>query len=296
MTRTSITGILSPLTAKKVFFSLNQMKYDLLASRKTYVSADIPVSWLARRYATPVFYAKVIMIVATASRLAKRGIYKDNQWIRSSYHTVKALESVGGNFKIENANVFRELKTACVFVSNHMSVLETFVLPCLIQPSRDVTFVVKKSLIDYPFFKWVMRSRHPIVVGRENPREDLRAVLEQGQRRLKNNISVIIFPQTTRSEIFDPKAFNTLGVKLALRGNVPVVPVALKTDAWGIGRKYKDFGKIEPAKRVHFCFGEPIHVKGSGKNEHKVIVDYITGKINAWQAEQTARSGKAGNP
>ena len=274
----------------------NPMKYDLLASRNTYFSADRTVSWFARSYPAAAFYAKVFMIVVTASRLAKRGIYKDIQWMQSSYNTVKALESVGGSFEIENAHVYRELKSACVFVSNHMSVLETFVLPCLIQPYRDVTFVVKKSLIDYPLFKWVMRSRDPIVVGRENPREDLRAVLEQGQKRLKNNISVIIFPQTTRSESFDPKAFNTLGVKLALRGNVPVVPVALKTDAWGIGRKYKDFGKIEPAKRVHISFGEPMPVKGSGKNEHKVIVDFITGKVNAWQAEQTARIGKTGNP
>jgi len=270
------------------------MKYDLLASQNAYLSPALPVSWFARRYATPVFYAKVAMIVYTASRLAKRGAYKDFHWIRSSYNTVKSLESVGGGFKIENAHVFQNLKTACVFVSNHMSILETFVLPCLIQPYRDVTFVVKESLIDYPLFKYVMRSRDPIVVRRENPRQDLRTVLEEGQRRLKNNISVIIFPQTTRSEFFDPKAFNTLGVKLALRGNVPVVPVALKTDAWGLGRKYKDFGKIEPSKRVHVYFGDPLHVKGSGKDEHKMIVDFITGKVNAWQENRGIRSGTVG--
>jgi 1-acyl-sn-glycerol-3-phosphate acyltransferase len=270
------------------------MKYDLLASRNAYLSPAAPVSWFARRYPTPLFYAKVAVIVYRASRLAKRGLYKDFHWIRSSYNTVKSLESVGGSFKIENANVFKVLKTACVFVSNHMSILETFVLPCLIQPHRDVTFVVKESLIDYPLFKYVMRSRHPIVVKRENPRQDLRTVLEEGRRRLKYNISVIIFPQTTRSEFFDPKAFNTLGVKLALRGNVPVVPVALKTDAWGLGRKYKDFGKIQPAKRVHICFGDPLQVKGSGKDEHKMIVDFITGKINAWQKNRERRGVKAG--
>lgn len=276
----------TPLATHQAFINLNQMKYDLLASRNEYTSPELTVAGFARRFSTPMFYFKVFMIVLTASRLAKKGIYGDNQWIRSSYNTVKSLESVGGSFKIENAHVIQELKTACVIVSNHMSVLETFVLPCLIQPYREVTFVVKESLIDYPLFKWVMRSRNPIVVGRENPRQDLRTVLLEGQKRLKNNISVVIFPQTTRSNIFDPKAFNTLGVKLALRGKVPVVPVALKTDAWGLGRKYKDFGGIDPAKRVHICFAEPLHVKGSGKDEHKMIVDFITGKLNSWQAEQ----------
>ncbi len=264
------------------------MKYDLLASRNTYRSPDRPVALLARRYPTAVFYTKVMLIIVTASRLAKRSVYHDLQWIRSSYNTVKSLESVGGSFLIENAHVFREIESACVFVSNHMSVLETFVLPCLIQPYRNVTFVVKESLIDYPFFKHVMRSRQPIVVGRDNPRQDLRTVLEEGQRRLRNRISVVIFPQTTRSTTFDPNAFNTLGVKLAARGKVPVVPIALKTDAWGLGHKYKDFGKILPAKRVHICFGDPLHVRGSGKEEHKAIVDFIAGKIDAWQNEKGA--------
>lgn len=264
------------------------MNYDLLTSRNSYRSPERPVTLLARRYPTALFYAKVMLIIVTASRLAKRNAYNDAQWIKSSYKTVKALESVGGSFEIENTHVFREIDSACVFVGNHMSVLETFVLPCLIQPYRNVTFVVKESLIDYPFFKHVMRSRQPIVVGRDNPRQDLRTVLEEGQRRLRNRVSVIIFPQTTRSTTFDPNAFNTLGVKLAARGKVPVVPIALKTDAWGLGRKYKDFGKILPAKRVHIFFGEPLYVRGSGKEEHKAIVDLISRKIDAWQNEKGA--------
>ena len=63
-----------------------------------------------------------------------------------------------------------------------MSALETFVLPCIIEPFKDTTFVVKQSLIDYPVFKYVMRSRNPIAVGRTNPRDDLKAVLDGGKR------------------------------------------------------------------------------------------------------------------
>jgi 1-acyl-sn-glycerol-3-phosphate acyltransferase len=163
-----------------------------------------------------------------------------------------------------------------------MSILETFVLPCLIQPYRDVTFVVKESLLSFPLFKHVMRNRDPIVVGRANPREDLRIVLEEGQNRLNANISVVIFPQTTRSIDFDPKKFNSLGVKLAKRVKVPVIPVALKTDAWGIGRKFKDFGKIRPANSVYITFGNPLLVQGSGKQEHQFIVDFIAKKLDSY--------------
>jgi 1-acyl-sn-glycerol-3-phosphate acyltransferase len=238
---------------------------------------------LVRRQATPLFYLQVFMIVLKASRLAKRGRYGDAQWIKSSLNTIKALESVGGRFEIDNVPSYRKFESPCVFIANHMSVLETFVLPCLIQPQCNITFVVKESLIDYPFFRHVMRSRNPIVVGRANPRQDLRTVLKEGQKLLKSNISVIIFPQTTRRVNFEPSSFNTLGVKLAARAKVPVIPIALKTDAWGLGRKIKDFGKIYPDKTVHICFGEPLQIQGSGKEEHRIVVDFIMAKLKDWQ-------------
>lgn len=255
---------------------------NYLTTHNTYHSPKQPTPWFARSNPTPVFYAKILMIVLKASRLCKKGAYTNDRWIQSSLNTVKALESVGGRFEIQNLAIPRKLESSCVFVSNHMSILETFVLPCLIQPYRDVTFVVKENLLSFPFFKHVMRNRNPIVVGRANPREDLRTVLEEGQNRLNANISVIIFPQTTRSINFDPKKFNSLGVKLAKRGKVPVIPVALKTDAWGIGRKFKDFGKIRPAKSVNITFGDPLLVQGSGKEEYKFIVDFIAKKLDSY--------------
>jgi 1-acyl-sn-glycerol-3-phosphate acyltransferase len=230
-----------------------------------------------------VFYAKVFGVICRAAKLAKHGGYDSQHWIESSVTTVRALESVGGSFDLQNLDVPRQLDSPCVFIGNHMSILETFVLPCLIQPHRPITFVVKESLITYPLFGHVMRSRDPVVVGRTHPREDLRTVLEEGEKRLAANISVVIFPQTTRSVDFDPQMFNSLGVKLAKRCKVPVVPFALKTDAWGVGRRLKDFGRICPEKTVHIHFGEPMTIHGSGKEEHQMIVGFIGKKMAAWK-------------
>ena len=73
-----------------------------------------------------------------------------------------------------------------------------------------------------------MRSRNPIVVGRTDPRKDFETVMNGGAERLKNGISIIIFPQSTRSLDFKPEEFNSLGVKLAKKAGVQVVPVAIK--------------------------------------------------------------------
>jgi len=254
-----------------------------LTSESAYQTGGRPASRLGSCCPTAVFYSKILGIVYRASKLAKKGLYDNQRWIESSITTVRSLEFVGGRFDLQGLDVIMPLPSACVFIGNHMSILETFVLPCLIQPHRDVTFVVKESLITYPLFGQVMRSRQPVVVGRDNPREDLKTVLEEGQKRLEANISIIIFPQTTRSVEFDPKKFNTLGVKLAKRCNVPVVPFALKTDAWGLGWRLKDFGPIRPEKTVHIHFGEPMRVEGSGKQEHNVVVEFIEKNLAEWR-------------
>jgi 1-acyl-sn-glycerol-3-phosphate acyltransferase len=257
------------------------MKY--LTTQNSYKTPKTPISWFARKFPTSIFYAKIFLIVWRASKFSNKGDYTSERWIQSSIDTVKAFESVGGSFEMQNVAVLRKLESPCVFIANHMSILETFVLPCLIQPYRDVTFVIKESLMSYPFFKHVMVNRDPVVVGRVNPRQDLKTVLEEGQKRLNKSTSIIIFPQTTRSFFFDTKKFNTLGIKLAKRANVPVMPIAVKTDAWGIGRRFKDFGKINPALPVRISFGEPLDLKGSGKEEHKYIVEFITARLNAWR-------------
>ena len=254
-----------------------------LTTGNSYRSPARKTFWFSRENPTFVFYAHVCMIVLKAARFGKRGIYTPDRWIQSSIDVVHGLESVGGSFDIHNIRSHTAIPSPCVFISNHMSILETFVLPCLIQPVRNVTFVVKESLTTYPIFRHVINSRNPIVVGRANPRQDLKTVLNDGQDRLESGVSVVIFPQTTRSLGFDRKKFNTLGVKLAARNRVPAVPVAVKTDAWGVGHRFKDFGRIDPSKTVHIAFGEPISIESSGKKEHKVVVEFIADHLNSWR-------------
>jgi len=247
-----------------------------------YRTGQVRVSLFSRIFPELSLYISVARIVFSGSRLAKRGRYGDAEWGADSLDSLRAFERVGGVFEVTGTDSFRSLGGPCVFIGNHMSTLETMVLPCLIVPFKKVTFVVKQSLVDYPVFKHIMRARDPITVGRSNPREDLKAVLEGGEERLKKGVSLVIFPQTTRTPVFNPAEFNTIGVKLAKRAGVPVVPVALLTDAWGNGKHLKEFGRIDPSKKVHFAFGEPVKIAGRGDEEHQLIIEFITGKLREW--------------
>jgi 1-acyl-sn-glycerol-3-phosphate acyltransferase len=93
---------------------------------------------------------------------------------------------------------------------------------------------------------------------------------------------VVIFPQATRSAEFDPAEFNSLGVKLAARAGVPVIPLALRTDFMGNGRLVKDLGPIDPGKGVYYAFGAPLQVSKTGRETHEAVVKFITTHLKAW--------------
>ncbi|MFZ1083059.1 MAG: lysophospholipid acyltransferase family protein [Candidatus Kryptoniota bacterium] len=231
------------------------------------------------------FVSKYIPIVLRSRKQALQGRYDAEAWALSSFDIFKLIESCGGTFHITGMDNIRRGTEPVVFVGNHMSTLETMVLPCIIAPEKKVTFAVKESLVRHPFFGAVMRSRNPIVLGRENSREDLAIVLNKGRELLSNGTSVVIFPQSTRMVEFVPAKFNSLGTKLAANAKVRVVPIALKTDFWEIGKLVKDLGHISRQKPIHITFGEPLTISGNGKRENALIIDFVISHLREWNGK-----------
>jgi 1-acyl-sn-glycerol-3-phosphate acyltransferase len=228
------------------------------------------------------FTLKYINIVLRTRKQAIRKVYDTKAWADSSYYIFRFIERTGGIFHITGMENITKSEKPVLFISNHMSTLETMIFPCIIAPLREVTFVVKESLVRHPLFGDVMRSRDPIVVGRTDPRKDLEAVMDGGMELLSRGISIIIFPQSTRSLEFKPEEFNSLGVKLAKKAGVDVVPMAIRTDFWGSGNLIKELGPIDRHKPIHIKFGEPFSIIGSGKEENQKIIDFIQSSLKEW--------------
>lgn len=245
-----------------------------------------PISSINRTFPTFLFYVRFLWVVFRASIKAQQGRYDSFNFHQSSLGILHALENAGICFNISGIEHIRNLETPCVVVANHMSMLETIILPSIILPYKKMTFIVKESLMEYPVFKHILRSRQPIVVNRINPRQDLKTVLEEGVERLRQGISVIVFPQTTRTHDFDPQKFNSIGVKLARRAQVPVVPLALLTDAWRNGKFVKEFGRLDVSRTVHFAFGKPLWLDSKGIQVQQKIISFIRGNLNQWRKSE----------
>ena len=228
------------------------------------------------------YYVRLLYTLFHASFPARRGTLDNVKWAMYSYRVLRVVESVGGRVNISGLEHVAGQSGPVVYIGNHMSLLETMILPGIALAFRRVNFVIKEELRHYPFFGPIFRSLGLIAVSRKNPREDFKVVLHQGHRFIADGGSVIIFPQATRSVEFDEAIFNTLGVKLASRAGVPVVPVAIKTDFHGNGKWIKDAGPIDPGKTLYFKFGKPLPVSGKSREVHRQVVNFITKNLLAW--------------
>jgi len=230
-----------------------------------------------------VFTGLFLKTVFESRSLARKKLYATEQWVRTSHDIFSYVEKCGGRIHITGMDHIRNSKGPVLILSNHMSTLETMIFPGIIQPLKNVTFVVKAELVMHWAFKDVMRSRNPIVLSRSNPREDFKIVMEQGLEKLNNGMSIIVFPQSTRRVEFNPSEFNSLGTKLASKAGVSVIPAAIKTDFWGMGSISSYLGPINREKTVHIAFGAPIQVTGTGKEEHQKVVEFIQSHLNIWK-------------
>jgi 1-acyl-sn-glycerol-3-phosphate acyltransferase len=261
------------------------MKLDL--SGNTYTTPfDMKRSFINRllfgwRWA---FYLQFIGDVLQARKISLKEKYTNEEWVKSSQSVLHHTEQNGGRFEISGFDILRSSNGPFVFVCNHMSSLETQVFAGIILPFMPLAFVVKNSLITNPVFGPVMRATNPISVNRKNAREDLEAVLQGGTERLNAGISIMIFPQSTRNPVFKRNQFNSLGVKLAARAGVPVLPMAIKSDFWGEQGLFRGFGPIDPRKTIHIEFGAPLHIEGRGKKEQEEIVSFVESRLLQWGA------------
>ncbi len=200
-----------------------------------------------------------------------------------SRRTMRMAERQGVELYFEGLDNFPSEGAPYVFACNHMGTMDINALPGLVASRIPLSFVVKESLVKIPLFKRVMRKMKAIPVSRKHPGEDLRQVLEKGGELLSQGISVILFPEGTRQDVFLPERFNSLAVKLALRAGVPVIPVALKTDFWGVGKVFREMGPLRPERAVRISFGTPLYPRGRGRTEHQAVLDFIENHLNEWK-------------
>ncbi len=113
---------------------------------------------------------------------------------------------------------------SCVYVSNHVSNLDP---PALFIVLPRAAFVLKQELSRIPLLGYVMGLGGFIYVNRKD-RDSRRLAQREAVTRLRQGISVIIFPEGTRSRDGKLLPFRPGPFTIAIEAQVPIVPVTVR--------------------------------------------------------------------
>lgn len=254
-----------------------------LRTKGDYTTPNLPArrqrkGWLANL----TYHLRALTCFSSGCLKAQRGTFTPETWAEHGLWVLDIVESLGGKVHFEGFEPAAKCPMPVVWTANHMSSMETLIVPPALMAYSPLSVVVKESLMTYPLFGPIMRRIQPIAVSRKNPREDLKQVLTQGQAFLQAGRSVLLFPQATRARAFDAEQFNSLGAKLASRAGVPLIPLAIKTDFLGVGRLVRDFGPIDTTRDLRVAMGPVIPAELPSREMHARTVAFISGRLNDW--------------
>ncbi len=116
-----------------------------------------------------------------------------------------------------------DMKKSYVIVSNHQSQLDILLIYRLFFPMR---WISKAEVFQLPFIGWNMVLNQYIKLKRGD-KESIKEMMEECENVLKQNISIMMFPEGTRSKTGIIKPFKPGAFILAKKMKKPILPLVI---------------------------------------------------------------------
>ena len=116
-------------------------------------------------------------------------------------------------------------KAVYVFASNHSSQIDITALQWGV-PNR-LSMIFKKELARIPFFGWQLYLGPYVVVDRKDPQAAIKSLKKAKKVMDEKKISVLVFPEGTRSKTGEVQSFKRGAFYLASHSGYPIVPITV---------------------------------------------------------------------
>lgn len=164
-----------------------------------------------------------------------------------------------------------------VVCPNHVSYFDTPVL--LTHVLVNFRFLAKKELFAIPFLGGHLKRAGNISVPLEDPRGALKVLSAAGKAMKERGLSMLVFPEGGRSETGSLTEFKDGAAYLAIKGGVPVVPIAII----GVGDILPIHSHHVKPGRVTLRIGDPIPTEGLTSGARTELTARIYNEILAMQ-------------
>jgi len=186
-----------------------------------------------------------------------------------------------------------DMKKSYVIVSNHQSQLDILVVYRLFFPFR---WISKAEVFKLPFIGWNMVLNGHVKLKRGD-KESIRQMMDQCESLLKQNISIMLFPEGTRSKTGIVKPFKPGAFILAKKMKKPILPLvinntkdALPKHSLRIQGKYRM--EVKVLDEIPFSTFEHMEIDDIAKMIRQMISSHVKEHI---ALEQEKYIGKLAN-
>ena len=175
----------------------------------------------------------------------------------------------------------------CVIVANHPTLVD---ITAVLSVYRDACTVVRGTIFGLPFFGPSLRYLGYIDAGGGASMAGA-AVIQAAIDRLREGLHVVIFPEGTRSEPGSLHRFRRGAFEVALRADVPVVPLFITCDPPTLMKGVRWYAlpkrlarlRIEPLAPIF-----PARFEGDSVRFAQHVESLLQEKVEAWLAGRAA--------
>jgi len=161
---------------------------------------------------------------------------------------------------------------AVVFCSNHQSNIDPPILFQALHPRLHILF--KRELTKLPLLGRAFQIGGFVPIDRSS-REHSMAAIEQAAASLRSGNSFLTFPEGTRSRTGSLLPFKRGPFLMALKAQVPVVPVAIQ----GGTASMKKGSPIVRPTTVSVRIGAPVETRGMDLADREKLADEIRARV-----------------
>jgi 1-acyl-sn-glycerol-3-phosphate acyltransferase len=134
------------------------------------------------------------------------------------------ITKINPNWTIELENYEHiDHRQPFIMVSNHLSNAD---IPVISNLPWEMKWIAKKELFDMPVLGWLLKFAGDIAVDRSSTGKRA-AIFQRCKYYLDRNVSVIFFPEGTRSRTGKLTKFAVGAFDLAIKENIPILPIVL---------------------------------------------------------------------
>lgn len=165
-----------------------------------------------------------------------------------------------------------------IVVCNHLSNAD---IPLISNLPWEMKWVAKKELFDLPVLGWMMKMARDIPVDRKSKLKKA-AVFKKCSYVLDKNVSVMFFPEGTRSRTGMLNRFSNGAFNLAIRKNIEILPLVIDGTQGCLPKKSWTF---ESSDNIRLKILKPVSAAGLSEEDTAKLRDSVRLKIANQLAE-----------